>query len=182
MIRRLVGFQALLLMVLLPSCTNGSQGQAESAGGPGEPVVYTADGVTLTMHLYTDSIHVILSAPTTGWVSVGFEPSQVMKDADIYIGYVENGTVLLRDDFGTGNTSHAPDTSLGGASSYTGLSGTESGGVTEISFMIARNPGDPYDKVLTAGGTYKVLVGYGPDDADDFTTYHSWVKSVDLTL
>ena len=204
MIRSFICLQILLVLVLVPACTDGAaaqnspdngQGaplvytsdgvpliQNSPGNGQGAPLVYTSDGVTLTMRLEADSIHISISAPTTGWVSVGFEPSRVMKDADIYIGYVQDGVVHLRDDFGTGNTSHAPDTSLGGESSFTNLHGTESDGVTSISFTIPRNSGDGYDKVLTAGRSYKVLLGYGPNGSDDFTTYHRWVKSVDLTL
>lgn len=180
--KQLAGLQIALALILVPACTSGAQAGNDSQNAPDSPVVYTADGVSLTIRPENDSLEISISAPTTGWVSVGFEPSRVMKDADIYIGYVQDGEVLLRDDFGTGNTSHAPDTSLGGESSFTGLSGTETGGVTSITFTIPRNSGDSFDKVLTADGSYKVLLGYGPEGSDDFTTYHRWVKSVDLTL
>jgi len=180
--KQMAGLQIALALVLVPACTSGAETVDNSQASPETPVVFTADGVTLTIRLETDSLEISISAPTTGWVSVGFEPSRVMKDADIYIGYVQDGEVYLRDDFGTGNTSHAPDTSLGGESSFARLSGSEVDGVTSITFTIPRNSGDRFDKVLTAGGSYKVLMGYGPEGSDDFTTYHRWVKSVDLTL
>lgn len=180
--KHLAGLEIALALVLAPACTSGAETVDNSQATPDTPVVFSADGVTLTVRLETDSLEISISAPTTGWVSVGFEPSRVMKDADIYIGYVRDDEVVLRDDFGTGNTSHAPDTSLGGESSFTRLSGTEADGLTSISFVIPRDSGDSFDKVLAAGGTYKVLLGYGPEGSDDFTTYHRWVKSVDLTL
>lgn len=180
--KQMAGLQIALALVLVPACTSGAEMVDNSQASPETPVVFTADGVTLTVRLETDSLEISISAPTNGWVSVGFEPSRVMKDADIYIGYVRNGEVFLRDDFGTGNTSHAPDTSLGGESSFARLSGSEVDGVTSITFAIARDSGDSFDKVLAAGGSYKVLLGYGPEGSDDFTTYHRWVKSVDLTL
>jgi len=180
--KQMAGLQIALALFLVPACTSGAEAGNDTRNAPDSPVVHTADGVTLTIRLETDSLEISISAPTTGWVSVGFEPSRVMKDADIYIGYVQDGEVYLRDDFGTGNTSHAPDTSLGGESSFRSLSGTEADGMTVITFTIPRNSGDRFDKVLTAGGSYKVLLGYGPEGSDDFTTYHRWVKSVDLTL
>lgn len=182
MMKQLAGLQIALVLVLVPACTSGAETGNNTQSVPESPVVYTADGVTLTIRLETDSLEISISAPTTGWVAVAFEPSRAMKDADICIGYVQGGEVSLRDDFGTGNTSHAPDTSLGGESSFAGLSGTETDGVTSITFTIPRNSGDSFDKVLTAGGSFKVLLGYGPEGSDDFTTYHRWVKSVDLTL
>lgn len=182
MSKGITGLSKLFMIVIIAACAGGAGREAAAVSDDDGTLVYTADGVTLTMDLMPDSIRITISAPTTGWVSVGFEPSQAMKDADIYIGYVRDGQVFLRDDFGTGFTTHAPDTSLGGESSFADPAGSEEDGVTTLSFTIARDSGDPYDAVLSEGGTYKVILGYGPDGSDDFTTYHSWVKTVNLTL
>ena len=182
MIRPATMLQLLAAAVILTACTDGASAQNEPVGNPGDPVVFSDNGFTLTVTPGVDSLNITISAPTDGWVAVGFEPSRAMKDADIYIGYVENGRVFFRDDFGTGNTSHASDESLGGTSGFTSIEGSENAGVTSISFTIARDSGDPHDKVITPGGSYRVIVGYGPEGSDDFTTYHEWVESVDLNL
>jgi hypothetical protein len=108
-------------------------------------------------------------APTDGWVAVGFDPTNRMENANIIIGYVSNDTAYIRDDFGTGFTSHAADTSaaLGGNSNVTDISGTETGGVTEITFTIPLNSGDSRDRVLVVGQVYSVILAYGTDDSFD---------------
>jgi hypothetical protein len=182
MIRPATMLQFLAAAVILTACTDGASAESVPGGNPGEPVVFSDNGFTLAITPGEDSLRISVTAPTDGWVAVGFEPTRVMKDADIYIGYVENGRVFLRDDFGTGNTAHASDESLGGTSGFTSLEGSESDGNTSISFTIARDSGDSYDKVITRGGSYKVIMGYGPEGSDDFTTYHEWVESADLIL
>ncbi|MCK4516427.1 MAG: hypothetical protein KAU31_14290 [Spirochaetaceae bacterium] len=56
----------------------------------------------------------LMSAVTTGWIAAGFDPSRQMADANIIIGYVADGEVFLRDDFGTGNVRHGADVDNGG--------------------------------------------------------------------
>ena len=34
-----------------------------------------------------------ISAKTTGWISIGFDPEDSMMDADVILGWVENGAV-----------------------------------------------------------------------------------------
>ncbi|MBD3285580.1 PKD domain-containing protein [candidate division WOR-3 bacterium] len=127
-------------------------------------------------------IDVILSAPTTGWVAVGFDPTTAMKDANYIIGYVDGEKVTIIDEFGDGNFSHTPDTDLEGADDVANADGSEADGSTTISFTIPLDSGDDNDKVLAVGQTYKVIFAYGPDGADDFTTKHASRASADIEL
>jgi len=86
-------------------------------------------------------LHVILSAPTRGWVSVGFAATNVHKNANIIIGFLKGGEVHIQDNFGTGTFTHASDTSLGGADDVANPAGTEADGVTTISFSIPLDSG-----------------------------------------
>ncbi len=154
---------------------------AVSAGQAWQEI--TVDGFTLRWATVEgNNLAVQLNGPTTGWVAVGFEPTAAMKDADIIIGYVEDGTLFLRDDFGDGHISHSPDTELGGTDDVTGISGTEEGQITSISFSIPLDSGDGYDRQLTPGSTVKVILAYGPDGADDFEGYHAWAETVEVEL
>ncbi len=130
-----------------------------------------------------DVLHVQMAAPTTGWISVGFDPEKMMGGADIIIGYVSDGTVFLSDDFGSGNVKHEKDISLGGEDNILSMEGEEIEGATRIRFSIPLDSGDSYDKPLVPGNEYKVIVAYGPDGSDDFGTYHSRTRgSFDITL
>lgn len=127
-----------------------------------------------------ENIDIILSAPTAGWISVGFDPSKMMKDADILIGYVDNNEVFMRDDFGTGNTKHKADTDLGGTDDITINGGSESDGKTTLEFSIPLHSGDPNDRELEQKKEYKLIFAYGKKD--DFTSYHKTRTSLNVTL
>jgi hypothetical protein len=124
-----------------------------------------------------------MAAVTTGWISVGFDPTDKMADANILIGYVSDGTVFLRDDFGNGQVRHAADTQLGGEEHLSNPEGDEINGATRIQFTIPLDSGDKYDRPLEPGKTYKVIYAYGPDGKDDFGAYHSRSRgSFEITL
>ena len=130
-----------------------------------------------------ENLSVQISAPTTGWVSIGFDPSKMMADANILIGYVSNGEVFLRDDFGDGQVKHSPDSKLGGGDHFTDLEGEEADGITRIRFAIPLDSGDSFDKPLERGKTYKIIYAYGPDGKDDFGSYHTQNRgSFEITL
>lgn len=163
---------------------------AGSCGDPAGPSgtegwnTYTTDDMVFEWRVENEgaTLHVKLSAPTTGWVAVGFDPSVMMKDANFIIGYVEEGTGYIRDDFGTGATTHTADTELGGTSDVTLIDAGENGNLTEIDFSIPMSSVDPYDAVLTQGETYAILLAYGPSGGDDFTSAHQFVRAVSLEL
>ena len=123
-----------------------------------------------------------LSAPTTGWVSIGFNPTRVMKDADFVFGYVQGTEVVVTDQFGNGTFSHTRDTAMGGSDDIVEFDGSESGGRTSLSFTIPIDSGDQYDSVLSPGQEHTVLMAYGPDGADNFSKKHIERAQVKLTL
>jgi hypothetical protein len=117
-----------------------------------------------------DTLEGIMAAPANGWVSVGFNPTEMMKDANYVIGYVEDGTAAIRDDYGTRLTSHAADTAEGGTSDVTLVSGVEENGWTIIRFTIPLDSGDALDGAITPGETTVILLAYG--GSDSFTGIH----------
>lgn len=127
-----------------------------------------------------ENIDIILSAPTTGWIAVGFDPSRMMKDADILIGYVENYEVFMRDDFGSGYTKHKVDTDFGGTDDITITGGSEIDGKTTLEFSIPLNSRDSNDRILEQGEEYKLIFAYGKKD--DFVSYHKTRTSIKVTL
>lgn len=178
---RIKGSLSPVLLLLMLSCGSGSgsSGGDVSTTAPGSAVI---EDFILEWERDGDVIAVTMSAPTTGWIAVGFEPSSAMKDADIVIGYVEAGEVFLRDDWGDGYISHRADEDLGGSSNVTMIEGFEENGVTTISFSIPENSGDRYDIDLSEIVARKVIVAYGPQDTDDFQGYHAWAETVELEL
>lgn len=111
-----------------------------------------------------------LSAVCSGWLAVGYDNSSRMKDANFIIGYVNNGTAFIRDDFGVSSVSHEADSSLGGSSNVTLISGSENADRTNLEFSIPLNSGDSYDRALSMGNTYSVI--FACSDVDDFDAMH----------
>ncbi len=170
----------LAAALLLPGCGNNTSGPSGNEGWK----TYTTDNVTMQWMVEEDQtvLRVRLSAPTTGWVGVGFDPEVMMQGANFIIGYVSDGNGQIRDDFGTGVIAHQADTVLGGTSDVTLIAASEAGGVTELEFTIPMASGDIYDTVLQEGATHTILLAYGPNGADDFTTPHQYAKAVSLEL
>jgi len=175
----------LIPLIWLLGCNTISDEVAGPGTTPPDSLGYqsvTASGITLEFKIEGDNLHCKLSASTTGWVAVGFNPSQQMKDANFIIGYVDNGSGYIRDDFGVSNTVHEADINLGGSEDITLLSSSEAEGITRLEFNLPLDSGDSYDRTMEAGQSYPLILAKG--SSDDFTGYHTAVgmASLDLAL
>jgi len=148
--------------------------------GAGEWKTADAGGFHLEWMVDGENLNVKVSTETEGWVAVGFNPSKKMKDANIIIGFVENGTVTIEDHFGNGQFSHHSDTALGGNDDVSNKAGTEVNGVTELSFTIPMDSGEQDDRTLMEGETYKVI--FASNRKDKITMKHNRRSSMMITL
>jgi hypothetical protein len=114
-----------------------------------------------------------ISAPTEGWVAIGFEPSRYMQDANIIIGYVENGEVFISDQFGTSAFAHKKDEEIGGTQDISDVGGSESGGRTTLEFTLPLDSGDEFDRPLEEGKTITIIMAHAKDGEDNFKTKHA---------
>lgn len=138
----------------------------------------------------TDENHLYgqISAPTKGWVAVGFGSTEKMKDANIIIGYVDaEGNVHVRDDFGVRTTLHKADDELedksGEKDNLNNIiegSGAETDDKTEIHFTIPLDSGDSKDTKLVPGETYQVILAYG--EKDNFKYGHKVRATTEIEL
>lgn len=177
------------LLALGPaSCTSG--GDAAPARSTGAPQADSSDGsrsiqqegFLLSWTVEGEEAVFTMSAPSTGWVAAGFHTEGAMKNAQIAMGWVDGDAFALRDDFGTGFTTHAPDTSLGGTDDLVPVSGTEDDGRTTIIFRMPLDSGDSSDRILVPGEACRALIAYGNEGDDDFTSYHAWAAIVEIEI
>lgn len=122
-----------------------------------------------------------VSAKTEGWVGVGFNPSNKMKDANYVLGYVKDGKVKIIDDFGVTATGHKSDTKIGGTDDVTVVGGTEEGGITTIQFVIPLNSGDDKDGVIDPNADTVLLLAYGAG-RDSFRSKHKYREVLTVNL
>ncbi|MFH2061174.1 MAG: DOMON domain-containing protein [Pseudomonadota bacterium] len=128
-----------------------------------------------------DNIHVMVSAKTTGWVGIGFDPEKAMQGANIIIGAVKDGKVKIEDHYGDRNRGHSSDEELGGKNDVINPSGMEEGGVTTISFTLPLTSDDKWDKPINASGTTRIMLAYGAGK-DSFKTRHPYRTIYDVDL
>jgi len=167
----------IILAVLMAAGLSSLQAQAEWQS-------VTAANITLEYRVSQNSqdLECRLTGATTGWVAVGFNPTSVMRNANIIIGYVSGGNTQLRDDWGTTNTSHVSDISLGGTSDVTLISGTEEAGSTILHFSIPLSTADQYDRTLQVGQNYPIILARGANNADNYTGMHADADVAQISL
>lgn len=171
--KKILVFTMFLVSGFAVLYAGGSQEVVPQASADGFMTV-TSDEMDIRWKVAGDKVDFEITADTTGWVAIGFNPSRVMKDADYVFGFVKDGKATVSDHFGDGTFSHADDESLGGENNILDYSGSESGGKTTLKFTIPIDSGDEYDSVLTPGETHTVLFAHGPDGADNFEKKHSF--------
>lgn len=111
-------------------------------------------------------LYMALKGQTSGWVSIGFEPTIAMRDADMIFGFVSGGISTALDQYSTGDFGpHPSDEQLGGRNDLIETSGSEASGFTIIEFKRKLNTGDRYDKAFTKGQNISIIWGLGSSDS-----------------
>ena len=100
--RRIAGRIALTVACILPLAGSTSLEAADYA--------HEIETGKMTFAWTTNGkqLDVKLSAATTGWVAIGFNPTDRMRGANFILGYVKDGKVSLTDDFGDAPTGLHP--------------------------------------------------------------------------
>ncbi|HII07853.1 MAG TPA: hypothetical protein HA349_11235 [Methanotrichaceae archaeon] len=180
---KLISLFSVILAVFFAGCAD--QPEENSA----EPVLHavtaewTADGVVsdgeyaqkmilsggiFEVHWKNDAemLYMAIKGETDGWVAIGFEPEVWMKDADMIVGWVDDGEVSALDAYSTGNYGpHPPDTDLGGTDNLLEIGGSEKDGFTVIEFKRKMDTGDKFDKAFESGQTVSMI--WGVSEFDD---------------
>ncbi len=119
-----------------------------------------------------DYLYMALKGRTDGWLSIGFEPSEWMKDADIIIGGMEDGKATVLDEYSTGNYGpHIEDTMLGGTDDILSSGGSQEGGYTVIEFKRKLDTGDRFDTAFSPDQSISAI--WGMADTGDFAIKHN---------
>jgi hypothetical protein len=139
------------------------------------------DSYDLQWQIQGEQILITLKANTVGWISVGFNASRIMKDADIKIGYVDDqGDVFFEDHFGNSMFSHRKDRGGNEAQNFHVIQGSQQDEWTEIQFSMPLNSGDENDQILDLQEPVKIIfaMGYG----DNIRAKHFNTDSATIVL
>jgi len=129
---------------------------------------WTHDGKTL---------FIAMISPGTGWVSVGFDPVNVMQGANYILAAVDDEALTIEDHFGTSRFGHSLDEQQDILSAF----GIEEEGSTLVEFSIPLDSGDDWDKPLFADSTVTTLLAYHAS-SDRLTVRHTERSIVSITL
>jgi len=184
---KLILLFSVILAVFLAGCAD--QPEEKHSGPSAEPMLqtitvdWTADGVVtdgeyaqkmiLSGGIFevrwkndAETLYMAIKGETEGWVAIGFEPEVWMKDADMIMGWVDDGEVSAMDAYSTGNYGpHPPDIDLGGTDDIIEFAGSEKDGFTVIEFSRKMDTGDEFDKTFESGQTVSMI--WGTSDLDD---------------
>jgi hypothetical protein len=117
-------------------------------------------------------LYLAMDGSTNGWMAIGFEPLEWMKDADMIIASVQDGKTLALDEYCTGNYGpHVEDTMLGGTDDIMEYAGSQKAGRTVIELKRKLNTGDKFDKAFSPGQTISII--WAISDSPDPSLKHN---------
>lgn len=190
--KKLLGLICILILVplIIAGCNNNDENNAEVVEEEGEVAQESllTDDLTYT-NLYSsdidldvywefneeeDELYMRLESPGSGWLSVGFDPTNRMDDAKIIIaGFDDDNSFQLEEHIGISSTSHEPidETYI-----------TESTGEREedssiAEFIIPLGGDSRYD--IEPGQVYEVIIAFH-SDTDSFMQRHSQRAAVEI--
>lgn len=138
-------------------------GTAEK-GETGYAFQLSAEDLSLNWKIEKGNLKIKLRANTKGWLGIGFNPTEEMKDANFIIGFVKDGAAVITDEFGISKRQHMKDTAIGGSDDVLSPAGSEKGDTTEVSFMIPMQSKDAKDGNIDPAKLVPVVLAYGESD------------------
>jgi hypothetical protein len=171
--------KVMRIVVLMVSCLSLGLSAIVYAASYDHEIV--AQKMTFSWKVDGANLHIKLSAPTKGWVGIGFNPSKEMKDAKIVLGYVQNEKTVLSDEFGIDETKHESVETLGGKSDVTLVDGNEKNGTTTIEFTLPLVSTDSKGCTIDPMAETTVLLAYGAD-TKSFKIKHKYRTRLNVNL
>jgi len=139
----------------------------------------SAVGMTFEWRVEGRFLHGRMRAPTTGWVTVGFNQEDQLAGTKLIMGYVADGEVVVEEHIAD-PPNHLPKTQLGGHHAISEVSGSEREGSTTIEFLVELDSGDPVDITLRPGARYYVTMAWSHED--DLYHHSARRTSVEIAL
>ena len=125
---------------------------------------YTGGEMEISWKNDPEYLYLGLNASTDGWLAIGFEPQEWMKNADIILASVQGGKATVLDEYCTGNYGpHIEDTLLGGTSDIVESGWSKGAGRTVIELKRKLDTGDKFDKAFSPGQAISIIWALSQD-------------------
>lgn len=133
---------------------------------------YSGGDMTVSWKNDEESLYLAMNGSTDGWLAIGFEPLEWMKDADMIIASVQDGKAVALDEYCTGNYGpHLEDTMLGGTDDITEFAGSQKSGQTVVELKRKLITGDKFDKSFSPGQSISII--WALSDRSDSSFKHN---------
>ena len=185
-------FNFVFILFLVFFLITGCDEAGNEAGQVDEDVTLESElieGLVYTNHFVTDidmeffwefsqeenKLNIVLKSPGSGWLAIGFEPTNRMADANIVIAGFENENFLLEEHYGTGPTSHDEIDETYIEKSI----GERNNEINRIEFVIPLGEDSRYE--LTKGEKHTIILSYH-NSSDNFMQRHNQRTTIELEL
>jgi DOMON domain len=138
------------------------------------------NGMRVSWHHADGRLHITMSAPTQGWVGIGFNTSADITGTHLILGRVRQGKAEVVEHYTRAPGDYPTISALGGATDVRDTVGEEADGRTTLRFSLPIEPLSLFQRALAAGTTYELLIAFSA--ADDFQHHSRMRTSASITL
>lgn len=139
-----------------------------------EKQVVTKNGMCVSWYYANNRIFFEMSAPTQGWITIGFNSTTKMQGAYLVMGNVVNQQAQVVEHYTLSAGKYKPLTSLGAQSQVADVMGNHDTEKTTLQFSLPIKAISRYQKELSKGKKYHLILAYSRED--DFK-HHSIMRT-----
>ncbi len=136
--------------------------------------------MTVSWHFNMNRIHFELSAPTNGWVAIGFNAQMGITNTYLLMGNVINDRPNVEEYFTLKPGDYQSLKSLGISNEVKNIAGYENNNNTYLQFSLPIKAQSKYQRDLSTGKDYVMLIAYSQED--DFQHHSIMRTSINVKL
>jgi len=146
----------------------------------GDQRILKVEEFVLKWEHFGESVRFTLSAPTNGWVALGFSEDNDIINSNLIMLRVDGDEVYAEDQYVIGFGKHPSIESLGSISRISNVEGIEQSGETIVSFSILKQKLDAYHFNLSTGREINVWLAYSVSDDFDHHSRNRILRKIKL--
>lgn len=136
--------------------------------------------MTVNWHFEDNRIYFEMTAPTNGWVTVGFNTKSGTSGAYLLMGNVINSKANLVEHYTKCPGNYSPISRFGADPQVENIEGVQEAEKTTIRFSLPTVSLSKYQKDLSEGKEYYMIIAYSQED--DFQHHSIMRTSVNVKL
>jgi hypothetical protein len=136
--------------------------------------------MNVSWYYVNNKIFFEMSAPTNGWVTIGFNTKSGMVGAYLLMGNIINNKVTLVEHYTKSPGNYFPISKFGAISQVENVEGVEKSNNTTIKFSLPIKAFSKYQKDLTETKEYIMIIAYSQED--DFQHHSIMRTSINVKL